>query len=278
MASSVVEKRALGFLDLPGEVRNMIYPHLLILPLEDRSDLAAPSSTSSSSATSSASVPSSEQSGIETNENTVTAPSGEAKDGAPKTTETKPRQLYPAILATSRAINAEATALLYALNTFTATITASSILTPHAPALLLSKHRHINHTRSWTIVIDLVTSTPDSWELPESDWRGTIDEGRDVVDVIKSRVKEVGSALEHLEGLAKVDIQVVSDYGWQLRSRLAGLGMVRLLEEFKKVRAGEVEIEGAAALVRMKSVLNVRKAMLGTVDFSAVEVFDDFWA
>jgi len=41
----------------------------------------------------------------------------------------------------------------------------------------------------------------------------------------------------------------------QLRSRLAGLGMVRLLGEFKNVRAGEVEIEGAGVLVRQKDTV-----------------------
>jgi len=280
MASSVVEKRALGFSDLPGEVRNMIYWPLLTSPLEDLSDLAAPSATSSSSNPSSTSAPTSDQSSAETNTNndTITASSDKAKDRTLKTKESKPPHLCPAILATSSAINAEATLLLYTHNTFTATITAASVLTPHAPALFPSEHRLIRHTRSWTIVIDLVASTPDSWGLTEWDWQETVDDGRDVLDGIKTRVRHVCRALEHLACLEKVTIRVVSDYPWQLRSRYAGLGMVRLLGEFKTVRAGKVKIEGAGALVRQRSVVNVRKAMLGAVDVSAVEVFADSWA
>jgi len=285
MASSVVDKRALGFLDFPGEVRNMIYPHLLILPNEDHRGLAAPTSTPSSSTASSLSAPHSERSDTETNTDEIVTTSNQEPGEEDATTlakpewdESKPHQLYPAILATNRYINAEATRLLYALNNFTAIITTTSILTPHGPDLLLSKHRYINDTRSWTIVIDLVASTPDSWGPSEWDWRGTIDEGRNTVDVIKTRVTKVCRALEHLKGLETVRIEVVSDYGWQLRSRLAGLGMVRLLEEFKKVKAQEVKIEGASALIRQKSILNVWKAMLGMVDPSRVEVFDDFWA
>lgn len=280
MASSIVEKRALGFSDLPGEVRNMIYWPLPISSLEDRPDHAAPSTKPSSSKTSSTSAPTSDQSNAETNtnDNTTTALSDEAKDQTPKTKATKPHHLCPEILATSHAINAEATLLLYALNTFTATITAASVLTPHAPALVPSEHRLIRHTRSWTIVIDLVASTPDSWGLTQWDWQETVDDGRDVLDGIKTRVRHVCRALEHLACLEKVTIRVVSDYPWQLRSRYAGLGMVRLLGEFKTVRAGKVEIEGAGALVRRRSVVNVRKAMLGKVDVSAVEVLADSWA
>lgn len=285
MVSSVVEKRALGFLDFPGEVRNMIYPHLLILPNEDRRGLAAPTSTPSSFTASSLSAPHSKRSDTvtDTDETVITSNQEPGEEDAktlaePRTDQSKPHHLYPAILATNRHINAEATPLLYALNTFTAIITTTSLLTPHAPDLFLSKHRYIHGTRSWTIVIDLVASTPDSWGSSEWDWRGTIDEGRNIVDVLKTRVTKVCRALEHLKGLETVRIEVVSDYGWQLRSRLAGLGMVRLLEKFKKVKAREVEFEGASALVRQKSILNVWKAMLGSVDPSRVEVFDDFWA
>lgn len=273
-ACSVVEKQPFvvqqpfGFMDLPGEIRNMIYANLLISPDEDRCGLASSSATTSSFGPPLDSAK--EQRAAESaNEYAPTSSIDENEDGAtttpgkPKAEEREPRHLYPAILATSRRINAEATPLFYALNTFTATITNSAVKTTHAPPLLDVSHPHLHHTRSWTIVIDLAASTPDGWRVPEWDWQDTIDQGREIVDGIKKRVRRACLVLNHLEGLHKVRIEVVSDHGWELRSRLGGVGMVQLLEEFKKVTVKDVEIEGAGLVVPKKKISNVRKAMRG---------------
>lgn len=270
-----VVQQSLGFMDMPGEIRNMIYPHLLILPDKDRSGLASSSATTSSFGPPciSAEEQRAATSSIDENEDGATTTVGK-----PKTDEIERRHLYPAILAASRHINAEATALLYALNTFTATITGSSLKTTHAPPLLDVSHPHCCHTRSWTIVIDLAASTPDSWRAPEWDLQDTVDQGREIVHCIKKRVRRACQVLKRLEGLDKVRIEVVSDHGWKLRSRLEGVGMVRLLEEFKTVRVKDVEILGAEAVAPRKRISNVLEAMMGNVDHTPVEVVGNVYA
>ena len=259
---SPVEKQPFGFMDFPGEVRNMIYPHLLISPLQDPRGAPASGSTTFTCGLSRDSA----------NYNGGTRSGDEAPEDAAKTAEdpqrkeTEGRHLYPNILATNRRINIEATPLLYALNTFTATITSSAFKTTHSPPLYNRSHRYIPSTCSWTIIIDLVASTPAGWADPEWDWQQTIDEGIKVVNAIKKRVRKACRALQRLEALHTVRIEVVDDYGWQLRSRLVGVGIVKLLEEFKSVRAEDVEIEGADAVVPRKRIEDVRMAMLGVVD------------
>lgn len=279
MASSVVKKQALGFMDLPGEMRNMIYSHLLISPVENLSEIAATSSTSDSSGKSLPSIPHVEQSNTESNGNNATmAASDEADKGGTTTPgkfeakKTESHSFHPAILATNRSIYTEATLLLYSLNTFTITINTARIFPSHAPSLLLSPNRHLPHTRSWTVVIDLVASTPESWHHQEKDYRETVNEACKLVDIMTGLVREVCETLEHLKRLETVRIEIVGAYFWEVRSRYAGIGMEGLLEAFGKVRAKEVQIEGARALVRERSISEVRNAMLEIVEPAPVEV------
>ena len=285
MASSLVDQRRVGFMDLPGELRNMIYVYHLVSDVDRScSSLAASSSTSDSC---SSTVHNDEHSvtegtgGIE--ETAVMTSGNEAKEGDAATSkllltkEPKPQQLYPAILATSRCINAEATPIFYGRNTFTATITASAVLTEHAPALVPSRHSQLHCTRSWIIVVDLPASTPATWEGPHEGFEETVDEGRAIVAAIKKRVQEVCTVLEQVAVLEKVIIRVKSNHSWQVRSRLAGVGMVRLLEGFKGLKAGSVNIEEAEAVMRRTSIEDVRKAMLGIAGTSSVGVMS-FWA
>ncbi|MCJ1366721.1 hypothetical protein MMC16_005851 [Acarospora aff. strigata] len=245
------QPRPFKFLQLPGEVRNMIYPLLLIrgdscsssLNISgDRKDEEIANETT------------------EAKEKRNTRAAGE--DDQQKCLE--PNGLHPAILLTNRLINTEATPLLYAHNTLTATITPSNIISLTNSISLLSSSPHLLYTRSWIITINLLadSSLPSRWE-DEPNWEITIAEAHQLVNDIMTRLREACSVLAGLPDLERMRIEVVGGYHWEVRERLAGVGLAELFDEFVGLRVKEVEIVGAKKLVRDRKIEEVSAAMVG---------------
>ncbi len=243
MASSAAAFRPFRFMDLPGEVRDMVYPHLLIRRLDENDDENT-----------------TEVAKRDVREDDFEAETAPDIGAAPEDSHTKhdvnPRALlHPNILLANHQINAEATHLLYTSNPLTTTITAAGISNPNSPALNPgAPHRNLSLTRDWTVIIDLIHSAPKGWETVE-------------VNEIKKNLQVVCDMLAALPILSRLRIKVEADFHWELLERWYGVGLDGILEPFVvagvKV-AGEVEIGGTRKLVKQKTMEEVRVFLMRT--------------
>ncbi len=254
MASSAAAFQPFRFKDLPGEVRDMVYPHLLVHRLNEKDD-----------------EDTTEVAKRDVREDDFDAETARDIGAAPEDSHTKhdlkPRALlHPNILLANHQINAEATHLLYTSTPLTTTITAAGISNPNSPALDPgAPHRNLSLTRDWTVIIDLIHSAPKGWDTLE--WNETDDSSREPVNEIKKNLQVVCDMLAALPTLSRLRIKVEADFHWEVLERWYGVGLDEILEPFVvagvKV-AGEVEIEGTRKLVKQKRMEEVRGFLMRT--------------
>lgn len=237
------ERKAVTLSDMPGEIMNMIYAHLLISPIrrgariprrpkfDADGHIISPCATWADHInTKSSNVPAD----FDHNFNVEARNSGLAS-------------IHAAISMVNRQMNREAEYFLYEKNAFHVIVSAEHIARgkfagikfPQSPNLF--DHPLARWTTDWRVTLDFDAGLDDDWaciwnasgDEVERQWHETVFYARSRARVLTERAYVVCELLRGLPLLEKILITVRADCHWQLMENVVGVGIWESLKAFE---------------------------------------------